>query len=98
MYRYYRLQVITVLDSEHELKLNLKNWQVCAIYPWIQEAKKEALAMLQKFTKARAKYDIPDHLRQHFFELARDSPILLELVCYPPEEQRKAGMQLAAFV
>ena len=98
MYRYYRLQLIIDLDSEHELKLNLKHWRVSAVYPWIQEAKKEDLAMLRKFIQDRKRYLMPPHLGTHFFELARDSPILLELVCYPPEEQRKAGMQLAAFV
>jgi hypothetical protein len=92
VYRYHKLQLIIDLDSEHELKINLKHWRVSAVYPWIQEANKEDLAMLRNFIQARAKYGIPDHLRQHFFELARDSPILLELVCYPFAEQRKAGM------
>lgn len=92
MCRYYRRQVLTVLDSEHDLNINLKHWQTHALYQWLLEADKEDLTILQKFNKARTKYGMPKHLEEHFFELGSESPILLELVCYPVDEQRKAGV------
>ena len=54
--------------------------------------------MMKAFNTPRAKHTMPPHLSTFFYELVRESPILLELVCYSSDTQRTAGVLISMIV
>ena len=105
LFRFKMLAIITDINSEHKLGINApKQWVVNHLHRWLKETHARRLLgdkqavrefkMLRDFNAARAKYKMPPHMSDMFFLLAEESPILLELVCFPADIQRRAGVSM----
>ena len=76
------------IDAEHKLGINPKEVVAAAFCNWIeQEPSLDDYTLVRDFLAARKNYKFAPHLKVPLLIMARQSPELLEFVCYPEKRE-----------